>query len=102
MTWGVDGDSGALVDMTELGVWDPLSVKIQTYKTAIEVCVCVCVCVCARVRVCREREGGGEREGGRVIVTSSHNGLIHPVTARIDINFFCWQLPVSLLLAAAG
>ena len=37
-SWGVDGDKGVLVDMKELGVWDPLSVKIQTYKTAIEVC----------------------------------------------------------------
>ena len=37
MTWGVDGDTGCVVDMTELGVWDPLSVKVQTYKTAIEV-----------------------------------------------------------------
>ena len=37
MTWGVDGDTGSLVDMTDLGVWDPLSVKVQTYKTAIEV-----------------------------------------------------------------
>ena len=39
MTWGVDGDTGRLVDMKELGVWDPLSVKVQTYKTAIEVCI---------------------------------------------------------------
>ena len=38
VSWGVDGDKGVLADMTELGVWDPLSVKIQTYKTAIEVC----------------------------------------------------------------
>lgn len=41
MTWGVDGDAGSLADMTELGVWDPLSVKVQTYKTAIEVCMVV-------------------------------------------------------------
>ena len=53
-TWGVDGDTGTLADMTELGVWDPLSVKVQTYKTAIEVCVeCVCgVCVFVHVCVC--------------------------------------------------
>lgn len=36
-TWGVDGDKGVLADMKELGIWDPLAVKIQTYKTAIEV-----------------------------------------------------------------
>ena len=26
-----------IVDMNDLGVWDPLSVKLQSYKTAIEV-----------------------------------------------------------------
>ena len=36
-TWGVDGDKGVLADMTELGVWEPLAVKEQTFKTAIEV-----------------------------------------------------------------
>ena len=35
-TWGIDGDSGELVDMQELGVWEPLSVKAQTLKTAVE------------------------------------------------------------------
>lgn len=37
VTWGVDGIKGTLADMKELGVWEPLSVKLQTYKTAIEV-----------------------------------------------------------------
>ena len=37
VTWGVDGDKGVIADMRDLGVWDPLSVKIQTFKTAIEV-----------------------------------------------------------------
>lgn len=37
VTWGVDGIKGTLTDMKELGVWEPLSVKLQTYKTAIEV-----------------------------------------------------------------
>ena len=36
-TWGIDGESGKIVDMNELGVWEPLSVKLQAYKTAIEV-----------------------------------------------------------------
>ncbi|VDP11612.1 unnamed protein product [Soboliphyme baturini] len=34
--WGIDGDTGNLADMRELNIWDPLSVKIQVYKTAIE------------------------------------------------------------------
>ena len=49
-SWGVDGENGNIVDMHTYGVWEPYSVKAQTYKTAIEV---------------REREGEREREGGR-------------------------------------
>lgn len=36
-TWGVDGNTGELADMRQLGIWEPLAVKQQTYKTAIEV-----------------------------------------------------------------
>jgi len=35
-SWGVDGNRGQLADMNELGIWEPLSVKMQTIKTAIE------------------------------------------------------------------
>ncbi|XP_074079316.1 T-complex protein 1 subunit gamma [Macrotis lagotis] len=38
-TWGVDGETGALVDMKELGIWEPLAVKLQIYKTAVETAV---------------------------------------------------------------
>ncbi|NXV38429.1 TCPG protein, partial [Rissa tridactyla] len=38
-TWGVNGESGALVDMKDLGIWEPLAVKLQTYKTAVETAV---------------------------------------------------------------
>jgi len=34
--WGVDGNKGVLVDMNSLGIWEPYSVKAQTFKTAIE------------------------------------------------------------------
>jgi T-complex protein 1 subunit gamma len=37
-TWGIDGDTGKLVDMKEYGVWEPEAVKLQSIKTAIEVC----------------------------------------------------------------
>ncbi len=37
-TWGIDGDKGTLVDMREYGVWEPEAVKLQSVKTAIEVC----------------------------------------------------------------
>ena len=36
-SWGVNGESGEIVDMAEYGVWEAYSVKAQTYKTAIEV-----------------------------------------------------------------
>lgn len=36
-TWGLNGDSGDLVDMNEYGVWEPEAVKLQSIKTAVEV-----------------------------------------------------------------
>ncbi|EJD74006.1 T-complex protein 1, variant [Loa loa] len=35
-TWGIDGCTGQLADMNELNIWDPLSVRLQVMKTAIE------------------------------------------------------------------
>ena len=35
--WGVDGESGELTDMRKIKIWEPLSVKLQVYKTAVEV-----------------------------------------------------------------
>ena len=35
-TWGIDGEKGVLADMAELGVWEPVAVKQQTIKTAVE------------------------------------------------------------------
>lgn len=37
-SWGVNGDTGDLVDMQEYGVWEPEAIKLQSIKTAIEVC----------------------------------------------------------------
>jgi len=36
VTWGIDGEKGELADMNVLGVWEPLTVKTQTIKTAVE------------------------------------------------------------------
>jgi T-complex protein 1 subunit gamma len=33
---GINGVTGEIVDMNELGIWEPFSVKVQTIKTAIE------------------------------------------------------------------
>lgn len=35
-TWGIDGIQGTLADMTELAIWEPFEVKVQTIKTSIE------------------------------------------------------------------
>jgi len=34
--WGINGITGDIVDMKELGIWEPFTVKVQTIKTAIE------------------------------------------------------------------
>ncbi|XP_077320104.1 T-complex protein 1 subunit gamma [Lithobates pipiens] len=38
-TWGVDGEAGVLADMKDFGIWEPLAVKLQTYKTAVETAI---------------------------------------------------------------
>ncbi|KAA8497258.1 T-complex protein 1 subunit gamma [Porphyridium purpureum] len=35
-SWGIDGNKGVVTDMVTLGVWEPLEVKVQTLKTAVE------------------------------------------------------------------
>ena len=35
-TFGINGLTGEIADMKELGVWEPYEVKVQTMKTAIE------------------------------------------------------------------
>lgn len=34
--WGIDGMKGVYADMREVGIWEPLVVKTQTMKTAVE------------------------------------------------------------------
>jgi len=51
MSWGVNGENGEIVDMTDYGVWEAFSVKAQTYKTAIEVSVCCCLSVITTLQV---------------------------------------------------
>ena len=36
MNIGIDGTTGDIVDMKTYGVWEPMAVKAQTIKTAIE------------------------------------------------------------------
>lgn len=36
-SWGINGDTGTIADMTEYGIWEPEAIKLQSIKTAIEV-----------------------------------------------------------------
>merc|ERR1719436_352976 len=36
---GINGETGDLADMSALGIWEPLSVKLQVYKTASETAI---------------------------------------------------------------
>ena len=36
--YGIDGTTGKIVDVSSIGIWDPVSVKMQTIKSALEVC----------------------------------------------------------------
>merc|ERR1719402_1144207 len=39
VNWGINGETGDLADMSALGIWEPLSVKLQVFKTAIETAI---------------------------------------------------------------
>lgn len=36
LMWGINGNTGKIEDMKEAEIWDPVAVKNQTFKTAIE------------------------------------------------------------------
>lgn len=61
--WGINGETGELVDMNELKIWEPLSVKLQTYKTAIETAILL-LRIDDIVSGSKKRDGGGASAGG--------------------------------------
>ncbi|KAK5130091.1 T-complex protein 1 subunit gamma [Meristemomyces frigidus] len=62
-SWGVDGDLGKVVDMRELGVWEPQAIKLQSVKTAVE-SACLLLRVDDIVGARSGRGGGGGGGGG--------------------------------------
>ena len=42
-SFGINGDTGTVVDMNEYGVWEPQAIKLQSIKTAVEVCIQICL-----------------------------------------------------------
>jgi T-complex protein 1 subunit gamma len=64
--WGIDGNKGELCDVAELGLWEPMAVRAQTIKTAVEA-----ACMLLRVDdilsggVSKQQQaGGGGGPGG--------------------------------------
>merc|ERR1719414_1485441 len=55
--WGVDGMTGKLEDMERLGVLEPMAVKLQTYKTAVETAILL-------LRIDDIVSGSKKRDGG--------------------------------------
>jgi T-complex protein 1 subunit gamma len=60
-SWGVNGHTGDLADMKDLGIWEPYLVKIQTFKTAVEA-----ACLLLRIDsiVSGVKKAGGQAQGG--------------------------------------
>ncbi|XP_031441760.1 T-complex protein 1 subunit gamma-like [Clupea harengus] len=61
--WGVNGETGTLADMETLGIWEPLAVKAQTYKTAVETAILLLRIddiVSGHKRKGEEQTGGGQ------------------------------------------
>lgn len=66
MFYGIDGNAGKVVDVREASIWEPVSVKLQTYRTAIE-SACMLLRIDDIVSGIKRREekkaaGGGEGE----------------------------------------
>lgn len=62
-TWGIDGDTGKVVDMKELGIWEPQAVKLQSVKTAVE-SACLLLRVDDIVAAKSAKSAGGGGGGG--------------------------------------
>jgi T-complex protein 1 subunit gamma len=62
-SWGIDGNTGKVVDMAEYGLWESASVKIQTLKTAIEAAR-VLLRVDDVVQAKKQERNGGDGGGG--------------------------------------
>lgn len=56
-TWGIDGNKGELCDMAAAGLWEPMAVRAQTIKTAVEA-------ACLLLRVDDILSGGMPKQQG--------------------------------------
>lgn len=64
-TFGVDGDTGNIVDMKEYRVWEPQAVKMQSIKTAVEsACLLLRVDDICSAKSAKQVGGSGLSGGG--------------------------------------
>ncbi|EON69554.1 T-complex protein 1 subunit gamma [Coniosporium apollinis CBS 100218] len=64
-SWGVDGEAGKVVDMKEYGVWEPMAVKEQSVKTAVEsACLLLRVDDIVAAKAAKQAGGSGLQGGG--------------------------------------
>jgi len=56
-TYGINGETGEIVDMNTYDIWETAAVKSQTIKTAVEA-------ACLLLRVDDILSGGGKKQGG--------------------------------------
>ncbi|EXJ82806.1 T-complex protein 1 subunit gamma [Capronia epimyces CBS 606.96] len=64
-SFGVDGDTGNVVDMKEYGVWEPQAVKMQSIKTAVEsACLLLRVDDICSAKSAKQVGGSGLSGGG--------------------------------------
>ena len=62
-TWGIDGDTGKVVSMKELRIWEPQAVKLQSVKTAVEsACLLLRVDDIVAAKSAKTGGGGGGEE----------------------------------------
>ncbi|KAL6775915.1 CCT3 [Auxenochlorella protothecoides x Auxenochlorella symbiontica] len=71
-SFGINGNTGKVEDMRELGVWEPYEVKAQTLKTAVEAATLL-LRIDDIVSGLKKRGGGGGKGGGVPQVDSGEN-----------------------------
>jgi len=68
VNWGINGETGYIADMSVLGIWEPLSVKLQVYKTAMETAILL-------LRIDDIVSGSKKRDAGDQGPAVDHGGM---------------------------
>jgi len=68
VNWGINGETGDIADMSVLGIWEPLSVKLQVYKTSMETAILL-------LRIDDIVSGSKKRDAGDQGPAVDHGGM---------------------------